>query len=99
MPHFISFALSKKINDLNKINGSNYFEDFSWINSKGSLADMTRIANSDPEAWANILMRNEDNICDFIEMYINELSELKSLVKTKNFNDLVLYLKKSKPIK
>jgi len=98
-PHFISFALSKKINDLNKINGSNYFEDFSWINSKGSLADMTRIANSDPEAWANILMKNEDNICDFIEMYINELSELKSLVKTKNFNDLVLYLKKSKPIK
>ena len=44
-------------------------------------------------------MKNEDNICDFIEMYINELSELKSLVKTKNFNDLVLYLKKSKPIK
>ena len=92
-PHFISFALSKKINDLD------YGKDFSWINSKGSLADMTRIANSDPEAWANILIKNEDNVCDFIDKYLNELNELKSIVKTKNFNDLALYLKKSKPIK
>ena len=98
-PHFISFALSKKINDLNEINNSKYPKDFSWINSKGSLAGMTRIANSDPEAWANILMKNEDNICEFIETYINELNELKSLVQAKSLDDLVLYLKKSKPIK
>ena len=52
-PHFISFALAKKINDMK------YIENNPWILDKGSLSDMARIAKSDPQAWANIFLNNE----------------------------------------
>jgi len=92
-PHAISFALSRKINDLD------YIKEFPWINSKGSLSDMTRIANSDPEAWANILKNNQNNLVDFIDEYLEELSNLKSIIKSDSASDLASYLKKSKPVK
>ena len=92
-PHVISFALARKINNLG------YIEEFPWINSKGSLSDMTRIANSDPEAWANILKNNQDNLSDFIDEYLEELSKLKSIIKSDDTAELVSYLKKSKPVK
>ena len=92
-PHVISFALARKINNLG------YIEEFPWINSKGSLSDMTRIANSDPEAWANILKNNQDNLSDFIDEYLEELSKLKSIIKSDGTAELVSYLKKSKPVK
>ena len=92
-PHVISFALARKINNLG------YIEEFPWMNSKGSLSDMTRIANSDPEAWANILKNNQENLSDFIDEYLEELSKLKSIIKSDDTAELVSYLKKSKPVK
>ena len=69
------------------------------INSKGSLSDMIRIANSDPEAWANIFKDNQSNLIKYLDEYLEELSELKSMIASENIDDLVSYLKKSKPIK
>ena len=92
-PHFISFVLSKKMNDLE-------FADIHSLPTKTpSLLDMTRIANSDPEAWASIFLENENLLCNFIDEYIKELSELKYKIKSNNFDDIFSYLKKSKPIK
>ncbi|MBT7542692.1 MAG: prephenate dehydrogenase/arogenate dehydrogenase family protein [Gammaproteobacteria bacterium] len=92
-PHFISFVLSKKMNDLE-------FSDIDFLPTKTpSLLDMTRIANSDPEAWASIFLENENALCNFIDEYIKELSELKYKIKSNNFDDIFSYLKKSKPIK
>ena len=92
-PHAISFALSKKTNEhaLSK--------EMPWINDKGSLADMTRISNSDPDAWASIFKDNKENILEYLEEYIQELHELKSMISLKNSEDLVSYLKKSNPNK
>ena len=92
-PHVISFALSRKINNLG------YIKAFPWINSNGSLSDMTRIANSDPEAWANILKNNQNNLVDFIDEYLEELNNLKTIIKSDDIVELVSYLKKSKPVK
>tara|TARA_B100001250_G_C19803662_1_gene792285 strand:- start:259 stop:1134 length:876 start_codon:yes stop_codon:yes gene_type:complete len=95
-PHLISFALSKIINDLE------YEKEFPWIHSKGSLSDMTRIANSEPEAWASIFKDNQENIIDFIDEYLGELNELKARIMIDDqheFDDLVSYLKNSKPVK
>ena len=92
-PHVISFALARKINNLG------YIEEFPWMNSKGSLSGMTRIANSDPEAWANILKNNQENLSDFIDEYLEELSKLKSIIKSDDKAELISYLKKSKPLK
>jgi prephenate dehydrogenase len=92
-PHAISFALAKNTN-------AKYLtKKLPEINSKGSLSDMIRIANSDPEAWANIFKDNQSNLIKYLDEYLEELSELKSMIASENIEDLVSYLKKSKPIK
>ena len=92
-PHAISFALAKNTN-------AKYLtKKLPEINSKGSLSDMIRIANSDPEAWANIFKDNQSNLIKYLNEYLEELSELKSVIASKNIDDLVSYLKKLKPIK
>ncbi|MDA9896394.1 prephenate dehydrogenase [Gammaproteobacteria bacterium] len=92
-PHAISFALAKNTN-------AKYLtKKLPEINSKGSLSDMIRIANSDPEAWANIFKDNQSNLIKYLNEYLEELSELKSMIASENIDDLVSYLKKSKPIK
>ena len=92
-PHAISFALSKNIN-------TQYLsKKFPEINLKGSLSGMTRIANSEPEAWASIFKDNRSNLIKYIDEYLEELGELKSMIASENDDALVSYLKKSKPIK
>jgi len=90
-PHVISYALA------NNVKKTNYDEKFPWINKRGSLYDLTRIAKSDPEAWTNIIMDNKDNIINFIDEYILELDLIKSKINSDNPNDLFTYLKNSKP--
>ena len=93
VPHAISFALAKNTN-------AKYLtKKLPEINSKGSLSDMIRIANSDPEAWASIFKDNQSNLIKYLDEYLEELSELKSMIASENIEDLVSYLKKSKPIK
>jgi prephenate dehydrogenase len=67
--------------------------------SRGSLCDMTRIANSDSKAWASIFSDNKDNIVEYIDKYLLELNKLKSIISSNNDDDLVSYLTKSKPKK
>ena len=90
-PHFISFVLAKKINDMK------YFENNPWIFDKGSLSDMARIAKSDPQAWANIFLSNEKNILEFIDDYITELNLLKSKINSNDIEDIILFLKECNP--
>ena len=90
-PHVISYALA------NNVKKTKYDEKFPWINKRGSLYDLTRIAKSDPEAWTNIIMDNKDNIINFIDEYILELDLIKSKINSDNPNDLFTYLKNSKP--
>ena len=52
-PHILSFVLSNITNQYNLNN------ETPWMYSRGSLCDMTRIANSDPKAWASIFSDNQ----------------------------------------
>ena len=87
-PHAISFVLS---------NITPSFEDLPWINSKGSLAEMIRVAKSDPKAWTKIFKDNQDNLISYINIYLSELELLKSILESKKQDDLLSYLKKPKP--
>ena len=89
VPHVISFALS------NVTSQQNLIKSFSSTCARGSLYDMTRIANSDPQAWASIFSDNQENIVNYLEKFIIELNKLKSLLILNNQEDLVSYLKKS----
>ena len=92
-PHMISFVLSNITNQYNLNN------ETPWMYSRGSLCDMTRIANSDSKAWASIFSDNKDNIVEYIDKYLLELNKLKSIISSNNDDDLVSYLTKSKPKK
>ena len=87
-PHAISFVLS---------NITPSFEDLPWINNKGSLAEMIRVAKSDPESWTKIFKDNQDNLISYINIYLSELELLKSILESKKQEDLLSYLKKPKP--
>ena len=92
-PHILSFVLS------NITNQHNLNNETPWIYSRGSLCDMTRIANSDPKAWAGIFSDNKENIIEYIDKYVLELNKLRSIICSNNDDDLVSYLIKSKPKK
>ena len=89
-PHAISFALSK-ITPL--------LSEFPWSATQGSLAEMTRVANSDPKLWANIFKDNEDNLINYINIFLEDLEMLKTILKSQKQEDLLSYLEKSKPKK
>ena len=89
VPHFLSFSLSKKIDDLD------FEEKYSWVYEKGSLADMLRISKSDPVAWANIFLSNKKYISKFINEYIEDLKLLDSNINSENIDNLISLLKKS----
>ena len=89
VPHFISFVLSKKINE------SNFDDKYPWIRDRGSLADMLRISKSDPVAWANIFLSNKKYISKFINEYIDDLKLLDSNINSDDVNNLISFLNKS----
>tara|TARA_B100001769_G_C22059335_1_gene569665 strand:+ start:112 stop:990 length:879 start_codon:yes stop_codon:yes gene_type:complete len=89
-PHAISFALSKFTNR------KGLFDEMPWSSSKGSLAEMVRVASSDPVAWASIFDDNQDNLILYIDEYLEELNKLKIILKSKKPEDLLNYLVASK---
>jgi len=89
VPHFISFVLSKKINE------SDFDDKYPWIRDRGSLADMLRISKSDPVAWANIFLSNKKYISKFINEYIDDLKLLDSNINSDDVNNLISFLNKS----
>lgn len=89
-PHAISFVLSKITPSLS---------EFPWSATQGSLAEMTRVANSDPKLWANIFKDNEDNLINYINIFLEDLETLKTILKSQKQEDLLSYLEKSKPKK
>jgi len=89
-PHAISFTLSKITPSLS---------EFPWSTTQGSLAEMTRVANSDPKLWANIFKDNKDNLINYINIFLEDLEILKTILKSQKKEDLLSYLEKSKPKK
>lgn len=62
----------------------------------GGFRDTTRIASSNADMWADILMSNADCIAKDIDKYIEILSRLKSAVSEKNRDKLYDYFNEGK---
>lgn len=54
----------------------------------GGFRDMTRIASSDFSIWESIINENQSEILIALEKFRNEIENIKSDIKTKNFNSL-----------
>jgi len=47
----------------------------------GGFRDTTRIASSNPELWENIIFSNQDIIVDKLELFIEQLKDLKEAIQ------------------
>ncbi len=69
LPHLISFALTKLV-------PADYLKY-----SAGSFKDLTRISNSAPQIWTDILFSNKKNILKDLNEFIEVLKEFESLIE------------------
>ncbi len=90
VPHLIAFATSR------------YLEKDGWsevrffgLYGKG-LLDITRIAQSNPDMWADIILHNADNVERALIDFSREIDTLIHLIRNNKRKELVDYLKKSK---
>lgn len=84
LPHAVAFALIGIV-------PAKYFEF-----SAGGLKDITRIALSDNELWADIFLSNRKNILKGIHLLQSNLSRIKSAIKFQNRHLLSKILKEAK---
>ena len=76
LPHIIAFALMDAID--NESNESIY------KSSAGSLKEFLRIAASEPEMWADIIVTNRENILKSKESFTKSLEKLLKLIHNKD---------------
>lgn len=74
LPHLLSAALSKVVMDNDDSN--KYMHKL----AAGGFKDTTRIAASSPEMWSQICSSNNDAICEMLDIYIRQLSEIKDVI-------------------
>ena len=63
------------------------------------VEDYTRIASSDPIMWKDIFISNNENISKSIEDFELSLKELKELIKQKDDEAIVKFLKETKTLR
>ena len=56
--------------------------------SAGGLRDFTRIASSDPIMWRDIFIDNSENILKVLDIFSNNLEEMKKAIREKNSDKL-----------
>lgn len=79
-PHVVAAAL---------VNNADDFSDkmpFTTNLAAGGFRDMTRIAESSPDMWAEILMSNPDNVVDQIDQFTDKLQAVKHLIQDQQFD-------------
>ena len=88
LPHVISYALA------NSVMGQ---EDPKSILSlaAGGFKDMSRIAKSSPQMWADIFKQNRENVLHSIEIFEKELEKSKQMIENEEWENLENWMSKA----
>ena len=78
LPHLIASSLVNLVKE-----GDDEHATFKTL-AAGGFKDITRIASSSPSLWQQICMENQENILEFLTLYIQRLTELKEQLFTAN---------------
>ncbi|GFH39877.1 prephenate dehydrogenase [Pseudolactococcus insecticola] len=73
-PHVVAASLVNNAHDFAQL------MPFTENLAAGGFRDMTRIAESSPDMWAEILMSNPDNIIYQIDQFSQKLAQIKQLI-------------------
>ena len=84
VPHVVASALANSV------------PDAEWPLSAGGLRDTTRIAASDPELWAQILLTNRDEVLRALEGYQQSLDGLREALRRDDKTQLLEFLSQAK---
>ncbi len=74
-PHFVAAGLVNTVKDSSE--GADIFKKL----AAGGFKDITRVASSSPEMWAQIAMNNTDNIVNELDICIRQLEGIRNSIK------------------
>jgi prephenate dehydrogenase len=81
LPHIISFSLANTV--LKKENSQDILSM-----AAGGFRDMSRLAKSRPDLWTQIFRQNRTNLIESIELFEDNMAELKTLIKNEEWSAL-----------
>ena len=90
LPHMAAYAL------VNLIHDSDDSDSTMQMIAAGGFKDITRIASSSPIMWQQICGENKEQLINFMDGYINELTALRSSIENNDSNCLYNYFSKAK---
>ena len=90
LPHMISFALA------NLVKLEDDSEETMKTIAAGGFRDMTRIAASSPIMWENICDSNTGSILSLMDLYIEQLLELRNHISNRDHQALLDYFQSAK---
>jgi cyclohexadieny/prephenate dehydrogenase len=73
LPHMLAYALVDAL-------ASSAITDDIFSFAAGGFRDFSRIASSDPTMWRDIALSNRDSLLDAIDMYTNNLAQLRQAI-------------------
>jgi len=81
LPHAISYSLA------NVVLAQEDKENILTL-AAGGFRSMSRLAKSSPHMWEDIFRQNRNNMLESIELFENELSQMKKIIKEENYDEL-----------
>ena len=81
LPHLLAYSF---VDMLASLEGG----DEVFRNAGGGFRDFTRIASSSPQMWHDILRANADSVGTLLDRQIEELQQLRRLMKAGQWDDM-----------
>lgn len=94
IPHLVAYNMVKTAMNFEKKKKSNIVKF-----SAGGLRDFTRTAASNEIMWKDIFLYNHKNITKGIDLFINNMRQIKKLINTKNEKQLIKIMQDCKKIR
>lgn len=88
LPHAISYALA------NSVMGQEDPKSILLL-AAGGFKDMSRIAKSSPQMWADIFKQNKENLLNSIESFEEELKKSKQMIQNEEWKALEAWMSKA----
>lgn len=93
VPHVVSFALAAMVGAEEERNPG------TLSLSAGGLHDLTRVAGSHPQMWADILLHNSEQVLQGLEQFESSLGRLRELVRAGDATELKLWLSMARKVR
>jgi prephenate dehydrogenase len=88
LPHAISYALA------NSVMGQEDPKSILLL-AAGGFKDMSRVAKSSPQMWADIFKQNKENLLNSIEAFEKELEKSKKMIEENDWQSLEAWMSKA----